>query len=58
MSRPKQWGAVRGKVARLGGKGRFSPEYEACRAIAKQEGVPLQEVYLAAQQAYLQAQQH
>jgi uncharacterized protein (TIGR00299 family) protein len=50
-----QWGMVRGKVAQLGGTARFAPEYEACREIARKAGVPLQEVYQAAQAAWRQA---
>lgn len=46
------WGEVSGKVTRVGGKMRFAPEFEACRALAKQAEVPLQEVYRAAQKAY------
>ena len=49
------WGEVRGKVAQLGGSARFTPEYEACRTIARKAGVPLQEVYQAAQVAWRQA---
>jgi len=46
------WGAVQGKVGWLDGTPRFSPEFEACRRIAQQQGVPLQTVYQAAQQAF------
>lgn len=47
-----QWGTVAGKVARLRGGERFSPEYDACRQIASIHHVPLKEIYEAAQQAY------
>jgi hypothetical protein len=46
------WGPVEGKVARFGERRRFSPEFEACRAIALAQGVPLPEVYRAAEQAF------
>jgi pyridinium-3,5-bisthiocarboxylic acid mononucleotide nickel chelatase len=46
------WGPVDGKLALLDDRQRFSPEYEACRAIAAAHRVPLQQVYEAAQRAY------
>jgi pyridinium-3,5-bisthiocarboxylic acid mononucleotide nickel chelatase len=46
------WGAVSGVAARHGGTAFFSPEFEACRRVAQAAGVPLREVYLAAQQAW------
>jgi hypothetical protein len=47
------WGPVEGKVGWLAdGVPRFSPEFEACRQIAAEHGVPLREVYEAAQQAF------
>ncbi len=46
------WGPVDGKLALLDDRQRFSPEYEACRAIAVAHRVPLQQVYEAAQRAY------
>lgn len=49
------WGEVKGKVATVEGKARFTPEFESCREHAKKAGVPLQEVYQAAQQAWLLA---
>lgn len=49
------WGEVKGKVATVEGKARFTPEFESCRELAKKAGVPLQEVYQAAQQAWLLA---
>jgi uncharacterized protein (TIGR00299 family) protein len=40
------WGKVRIKVASgVGGKEEASPEYEDCRKIARQKGVPLRQVY-------------
>ncbi|HKI99883.1 MAG TPA: nickel pincer cofactor biosynthesis protein LarC [bacterium] len=46
------WGVVSGVEARHAGKAYFSPEYEACRRVAEATGVPLREVYRAAQQAW------
>ena len=47
------WGNVRGKLAHLpDGRPSFSPEYESCRGLAARTGVPLREVYRAAQQAF------
>ncbi len=47
------WGPVEGKVGWLSeGVPRFSPEFEACRRIAAEHGVPLRAVYEAAQQAF------
>jgi uncharacterized protein (DUF111 family) len=37
-----QYGRVRVKVS---GKLRFQPEYEDCKRIALEKGVPIQEVY-------------
>jgi pyridinium-3,5-bisthiocarboxylic acid mononucleotide nickel chelatase len=48
------WGPVDGKLALLADRERFSPEYEACRAVAAEHQVPLQQVYEAAQQAFAQ----
>jgi uncharacterized protein (TIGR00299 family) protein len=46
------YGAVGVKVARLGGKVMTaSPEYEDCRRLALERGVPLKEVYTAAEAA-------
>lgn len=43
------WGRIRVKVATLpGGEQRASPEYEDCRRISEQRGVPLQSLYEAA----------
>lgn len=47
------WGVVEGKLGwPTGGKPRFAPEYESCRALAAQHGVPLHVVYEAAQKAF------
>ncbi len=47
------WGEVEGKVGWFGDQGpRFAPEFEACRRIAQQHGVPLRAVYEAAQKAF------
>ena len=41
-----QWGTVRIKIVKQGDKVRnIAPEYEDCRRIAKQHGVPLKDVY-------------
>ena len=49
-----EWGKVRMKIARLasGEIGNASPEYEHCRTIARQHGVPLKRVMQAAMQAW------
>jgi hypothetical protein len=47
------WGLVQGKLGwREGRSALFSPEYEDCARIARQHGVPLREVYAAAERAY------
>lgn len=47
------WGVIEGKLGwPPGGKPRFAPEYESCRALAAQHGVPLHVVYEAAQKAF------
>ena len=48
------WGKVRIKVARWpsGGVANASPEFEVCRNIARQHGVPLKRVMQEAMQAY------
>jgi uncharacterized protein (TIGR00299 family) protein len=47
------WGLIEGKLGwPPGGKPRFAPEYESCRALAAQHGVPLHVVYEAAQKAF------
>jgi hypothetical protein len=52
QSVPTPWGEIAGKVAEFDGRTRFTPEFEACRAIALQHRVPLPEVYRAAQRAW------
>jgi uncharacterized protein (TIGR00299 family) protein len=48
-----EWGPVEGKLAlRPRQTPRFSPEFEACRALAAERGVPLRAVYEAAVRAY------
>lgn len=48
-----KWGAVAGKVATLpDGELSFSPEFDACRAVAEQHDVPLRDVYEAARTAF------
>jgi len=47
------WGPVEGKVGWLADEApRFAPEFESCRHIATQHGVPLREVYEVAQKAF------
>jgi len=44
------WGKVRIKIAEPGGgRQKFSPEYEDCRALAEQHHIPIKDVYLEAQ---------
>jgi len=44
------WGRVRGKVS---GEDMFTPEYDDCRAIAKNTSTPLRQVLAVATEAYL-----
>ncbi len=47
------WGAIDGKLAVLSdGSTSFSPEFESCKQIAEQHGVPLKDVYEGAMRAY------
>lgn len=51
-----EWGPVLGKLAILpDGSASFSPEYEACRIVATQRGIPLKDVYEVARKAYKSA---
>jgi hypothetical protein len=53
-----RFGAVRVKVAKRDGKVmNVAPEYEDCQRIAREKDVPLKEVILAAQLAYMQKQE-
>lgn len=46
------WGPIQGKRGwREGGLSLFTPEYEDCARIARQQGIPLREVYAAAHRA-------
>jgi uncharacterized protein (TIGR00299 family) protein len=48
------WGPVRGKLGwRSSGDKTFSPEFEDCARVARERGVPLRDVYRAAEAAYL-----
>lgn len=50
------WGPITGKIgAQPGGATIFTPEFESCAEIAAAKGVPLREVYRAAESAYLQS---
>jgi uncharacterized protein (TIGR00299 family) protein len=52
-----QWGAVRIKVANLNGSvANYAPEYDDCRTIAEQKGVPLKQVMQEALRVYLDKQ--
>ncbi len=47
------WGPVRGKLGWLEGQSPvFSPEFEDCARLAREQGVPLRAVYAEAQRAY------
>jgi hypothetical protein len=47
------WGPVQGKIGWWGGDPpRFAPEFEDCRRVAIEHGVPLKSVYEAAQAAF------
>lgn len=47
------WGPIAGKVDWPGaGAARFSPEFESCRQVAAERGIPLRDVYEAAQKAF------
>jgi uncharacterized protein (TIGR00299 family) protein len=47
------WGPVRGKRGwREGGPNVFSPEYEDCARVAREQGVPLREVYFTVERSY------
>ena len=47
------WGPVTGMLAWFGSETpRFSPEFESCQQVAQRHGVPLKDVYAAAQKAY------
>ncbi|HID56613.1 TPA: nickel pincer cofactor biosynthesis protein LarC [Candidatus Poribacteria bacterium] len=39
------YGDVRVKVARIGDRVKYAPEYESCRQIALQSGIPIREIY-------------
>jgi uncharacterized protein (TIGR00299 family) protein len=53
-----RFGSVRVKVAKREGKVlNVAPEYEDCQRIAREKGVPLKEVILAAHLAYMQKQE-
>lgn len=51
------WGLVAGKVSwRTGSAKAFAPEFEDCAEIARKNGVPLRDVYRAAESAFQQSQ--
>jgi pyridinium-3,5-bisthiocarboxylic acid mononucleotide nickel chelatase len=48
-----EWGPIDGKLGWLSGEPpRFSPEFESCRRVAAEQGVPLREVYEMARRAF------
>jgi uncharacterized protein (TIGR00299 family) protein len=48
-----EWGPVEGMLGgREGSSPRFAPEFESCRRVATEHGVPLRVVYEAAQKAF------
>lgn len=48
-----EWGPVDGKIGWLAdGRVRFAPEFESCRRVATERGVPLGRVYEEAQKAF------
>ena len=50
---PTPWGPVRGKLGWRDGQAPvFSPEYEDCARVAREQKIPLREVYERAQRAY------
>ncbi len=50
------WGKVRMKLAKLNGTvANFAPEYEDCRRIAAEQGIPLKQVMQEAGRAYLES---
>lgn len=50
------WGRVKGKLSwRTGHSASFSPEFEDCAEVARRHGVPLREIYLAAESGFQQS---
>jgi uncharacterized protein (DUF111 family) len=50
------WGPVQGKLGWLNGRPPvFTPEYEDCARVARENGVALRDVYLTVQKAYQEA---
>lgn len=47
-----RWGPVRVKVGRYGPRAKVAPEYEDCRRVAREQQVPLLEVYEEVRRAY------
>jgi len=53
------WGRIDGKLSkRADGTIQFAPEYESCRRIAGEHGIPLRQVYAAAERAFAEGRQH
>jgi pyridinium-3,5-bisthiocarboxylic acid mononucleotide nickel chelatase len=51
---PTIWGPIQGKVAWNDSMKVFTPEFEDCAKVARQEGVPLRSVFEAARRAFEQ----
>ena len=50
------WGPVEGKLGwRRGGEPIFTPEFESCARVARENGVPLRDVYRGAESAFAQS---
>jgi len=47
-----KWGEIAGKCAWESGRWRFAPEFDACAAVARANGVPLRDVFLSAETAF------
>ena len=52
------WGEVAGKRSwRTGHSSRFAPEFEDCARLAREYSIPLRDVYLAAESAFLKLEE-
>jgi len=48
------WGTVEGKLSsRAGEQPRFTPEFEACARLAAENGIPIRDIYRAAEAAFM-----
>jgi uncharacterized protein (DUF111 family) len=56
LSVQTKWGTIQGKLALLGDDAvSFSPEFESCKQIASQHGIPLKDVYEEARRAFAES---